>query len=109
MSWPFLSIHSLLSEILGDFVCTFQPFQASAVVQGPPSFIFISISHFNGDLEGKELDTCADITLLPTHAVLFFFFFLSKSKRQSETEKEKAGERQGRKGAKGEISIYNCS
>lgn len=44
-----------------------------SVSTGPVfSLIFISISHFNGDLEGKELDTCADITLLPRHPGLFF-------------------------------------
>lgn len=71
MSWPFLSIRSHLTEILGGLVCTFQPSQASALVQFFV-LIFISISHFNGDLEGKELDTCADITLLPRHPGLFF-------------------------------------
>lgn len=71
MSWPFLSIRSHLTEILGGLVCTFQPSQASALVQFF-SLIFIPISHFNGDLEGKELDTCADITVLPRHPGLFF-------------------------------------
>lgn len=45
-------------------MCTFQPSQASAL-GAVFSLIFLSIGHFNGDLEGEELDICADITFLP--------------------------------------------
>lgn len=93
MSWPFLSIHSHLTEILGDLVCTFQPSQASALVQ-LFSLIFISISHFNGDLEGKELDI-----VLTSHSYPDILDCFSKNKRQR--ERGKKGGRQGRKGAGG--------
>lgn len=62
---------SHLIEIAGDLMCTFQLSQVSAL--GTIFFlIFISIGHFNGDLEGEELDTCADITFLPRRPWLLF-------------------------------------
>ena len=54
-------------------MCTFQSSQASALVQVFFFFlIFISIGNFNGDLEEKKLNTCADITFLPIGPGLLF-------------------------------------
>lgn len=55
-------------------------------------FIFISIGHFNGDIE-EELNTCADITFLPRSPGL-----LSKTKKNQRRREDKRKEQEEGKG-----------